>query len=120
MSSAATIEQSAPQHLTALARANRVRLARAGLKRRIARGEVAVEALLSEPPWEAAGMTVSDLLISQHRWGSTRCRKLLMALRISETRTVGSLTTRQRAELAACLRGEPVGEPLTGLPLSYV
>ncbi len=39
-----------PQHLQALERANRVRLARAELKRRIADGEItAAEVLLSTP-----------------------------------------------------------------------
>lgn len=99
------METAAPQHLTALAHANRVRLARAGLKRRIAEGEETAARVLSDPPWEADGMAVSDLLTSQRRWGVIRCRKLLGSLLISETRTVGSLTERQRLALAAVLPG---------------
>lgn len=117
MSPTATIEPVAPQHLAALARANLVRLARAGLKRRIAEGELSVVGVLMDPPWEAAGMTVSDLLTSQRRWGATRCRKLLNPLHITETRTVGSLTERQRRALAGLLRGEPVA--VESRPLSY-
>jgi hypothetical protein len=45
--------------------------------------------------------------MSQRRWGAARCRKLLVSLHISETRTVGSLTQRQRNELAARLTEAP-------------
>ena len=40
-------------------------------------------------------MAIADLLMSQRRWGRTRCRKLL-AMPITETKTIGSLTERQR------------------------
>jgi hypothetical protein len=110
-----------PQHLTALARANRVRLARAELKRRIADGvQTAAEVVLA-CPWEVETMTVADLLASQRRWGATRCRKLLISLQISETRTVESLTQRQRFELAERLRvgaRDDVGAPER--PLAFV
>ena len=92
-----------PQRLRALERANEVRLARAGLKRRIATGEVsAAEIILASPP-EASSWAVGDLLMSQRRWGTTRCRKLLMRLQIAENRQVGQLTDRQRRELASHL-----------------
>lgn len=92
-----------PQHLQALQRANRVRLARAELKRRIADGEVAAAEVILTSPWEAASMAIGDLLMSQRRWGGTRCRKFLAMFRISETKTVGSLTERQRQALATQL-----------------
>jgi hypothetical protein len=104
MNAAATIAP-APQHLRALARANEVRLARAELKRQIADGEISAAHIILECPWEAASMTVSDLLTSQRRWGSTRCRKLLQSIPMSENKTVGSLTERQRRALAAALKG---------------
>lgn len=93
----------APQHMRALARANEVRLARAELKRRIAHGEVSVGEVVLTSPWEAESMTISDLLMSQRRWGSTRCRKLLQGIPMSENKTVGSMTERQRRALAALL-----------------
>jgi hypothetical protein len=93
----------APQHMRALARANEVRLARAELKRRIAHGEVAVGEVVLTSPWEAESMTISDLLMSQRRWGSTRCRKLLQGIPMSENKTVGSMTERQRRALATLL-----------------
>jgi hypothetical protein len=106
MNAAATIAP-APQHLRALARANEVRLARAELKRQVAEGEISAAHVILECPWEAASMTVSDLLTSQRRWGSTRCRKLLQSIPMSENKTVGSMTERQRNALATLLDGLP-------------
>lgn len=92
-----------PQHLQALQRANRVRLARAELKRRIADGEISAAEVIVSSPWEASSMAIGDVLMSQRRWGGTRCRKFLAMFRISETKTIGSLTERQRHALAAQL-----------------
>jgi hypothetical protein len=92
-----------PQHLRALQRANAVRLARAELKRRVAMGEISAAHVILQSPWEAESMTVADLLTSQRRWGSTRCRKLLQCIPMSEHKTIGSMTQRQRRELAAML-----------------
>ena len=92
-----------PQHLQALQRANRVRLARAELKRRIADGEVTAAEVILTSPWEASSMAIGDVLMSQRRWGGTRCRKFLAMFRITETKTIGSLTERQRHALAAQL-----------------
>ena len=112
----------APQHMRALARANEVRLARADLKRRIGYGEVTVADVVLGPSWEAESMTISDLLMSQRRWGTTRCRKLLQSIPMSENKTVGSMTERQRRALAALLvpssaRSSPEVE--AALPLAF-
>jgi hypothetical protein len=103
----ATATAPAAQHMRALARANRVRLARAELKRQVADGETSVADVVLSCPWEAESMTISDLLMSQHRWGRTRCRRFLGSIPMSETKTVGSMTDRQRRALAAVLGGEP-------------
>jgi hypothetical protein len=92
-----------PQHLRALQRANRVRLARAELKRRIAESEITAAEVILSSPWEAESMAIADVLMSQRRWGGTRCRKFLAMFQISETKTVGSLTERQRIAIAAQL-----------------
>jgi hypothetical protein len=93
-----------PQRLRALTRANEVRLARAELKRRIAQGRVsAAEVILASPP-EAQSWQVGELLMSQRRWGTTRCRKFLGRNQISELKEIGSLTERQRLLLARQLR----------------
>ena len=52
----------APQHMRALAQANRVRLARAELKRQVAEGEATVAEIVLACPWEAESMTIADLL----------------------------------------------------------
>src|SRR3954462_853548 len=92
-----------PQHLRALQRANAVRLARADLKRRVAVGDVSAAQVILSSPWEAESMTVSDLLTSQKRWGTTRCRKFLQCVPIPENKTIGSMTERQRRALAQLL-----------------
>ena len=98
----------APQHMQALAQANRVRLARAELKRLVAEGEANVAEVVLDCPWQAESMTIADLLMSQHRWGRSRCRRFLLSIPMSETKTIGSMTMRQRKELAARLRGDSV------------
>jgi hypothetical protein len=90
----------APQRLRALERANEVRLARAELKRRIAEGEASVVEVLRDPPHAASTWEIGELLTSQRRWGSTRCRKFLNRHQISETKQIGALTERQRRILA--------------------
>jgi hypothetical protein len=93
--------------MRALERANQVRLARASLKRCIALGEIDVATVILECPWEAESMAVADLLMSQRRWGQTRCRKFLAQLAMPEKKTVGSMTDRQRRTLAAMLTVVP-------------
>ena len=95
-----------PQHLQALEYANRVRLARAELKRQVAADETSVAAVILESPWEAESMEISHLLMSQRRWGRARCRRLLVSLGLPENKQVGTLTQRQRVALAAVLSGE--------------
>lgn len=92
-----------PQHMQALQRANQVRLARAELKRRVAEGELSAAEVILSCPWEAESMEVADLLMSQRRWGRSRCRKLLTSAQIAENKTVGSMTERQRHALASTL-----------------
>lgn len=99
----ATIAVPQSQHMAALQRANEIRLARAELKRRIGAGEITVAQVVLGPPDEAATMTVCDLLRAQKRWGRTRARKFLVCIPISETKTVGSLTGRQRRAIAEAL-----------------
>src|SRR4051794_4491226 len=112
----------APQHMRALSQANRVRLARAELKRQIADGSRTVAEIVLECPWEAESMSISDLLMSQHRWGRQRCRRFLNAVPMMETKTVGSMTDRQRHALAARLTGDAVDDPFAHRErvLSYV
>ena len=41
--------------------------------------------------------------MSQRRWGQTRCRKFLSQIPMSEKKTIGSMTDRQRRTLATML-----------------
>ncbi len=91
------------QHMRALQRANRVRLARSELKQRIARGEVDPAEVIAACPWEAETMEIAELLRSQRRWGDTRCRRFLERLGMPETKELGSLTDRQRDETVRML-----------------
>ena len=100
-----TATKPAEQHMRALKLANRVRLARAELKRQVSEGEATVADVIRDCPWEAQSMAIGELLMSQHRWGRQRCRRFLAQVSMSETKTVGSLTARQRDELAARLEG---------------
>lgn len=89
--------------MRALERANEIRLARAELKRRIADGDVSAAEVILNPPREACSWSVADLLMTQRRWGSTRCRKFLLRNQVSETKPLAALTERQRRLLAAQL-----------------
>ena len=100
-----------PQYMRALQRANEVRLARADLKRRVSEGQISAAEVILTSPWEAQSMSVSDLLMSQRRWGETRCRKFLASIGISETKAIGTMTERQRRTLAAMLTAGAAGRP---------
>lgn len=103
-----------PQHIAALNRANEVRLCQAELKRRIREGRLHVDAVLVRAadlsPDEAAALdrlTVMDLLKTPHRMGRARVRIMLATLAarnppvvLGEMKRVGSMTERQRHELA--------------------
>jgi hypothetical protein len=91
------------QCLRALELANSVRVARAALKRRVGAGQVGAGDVLLSAPREAASMSMEDLLCSQRGWGGRRTHVFLVQFGISESKTIGSLTDRQRSLLAAGL-----------------
>jgi hypothetical protein len=106
----------ARQHMQALRRADKIRRARAQLKRRVGTGEVTAAEVLRAPPAEAATMALMELLTAQHRWGRHRVLRLLLAAGLdsptAEQRKLGSLdepprgdalTARQRDLLAELL-----------------
>jgi hypothetical protein len=105
-----------PQYMRALERANQVRLARAELKRRVSIDDLDVAEVILACPWEAQSMAVADLLMSQRRWGQTRCRKFLSQIPMSEKKTVGSMTDRQRRTLATMLRSAERGRAWSATP----
>ncbi len=116
MNATATIAPASPQYMRALEHANRVRLARAALKRRVATGEIHVTEVILDCRWEAQSMAVGDLLMSQRRWGQTRCRKFLAQIPMSEKKTIGSMTERQRHTIAAMLGSAESGSAWSAAP----
>ena len=103
---AETKQRGTSQCMQALARANEVRLARAALKRDVSAGRRDIAAVITESPWEAESMSLSELLCSQRRWGRARSRKLLSSTALSEGKRVGTLTERQRGVLVAALEAK--------------
>jgi hypothetical protein len=107
-----TIDVQIPQRIKALAHANQVRQARAALKRRIADGHVSAAEVILFNSWEVRSMAVADVLTSQRHWGDMRCRKLLLAVGLKETKPIGSMTERQRLALAARLNAPTSFRPI--------
>jgi hypothetical protein len=94
-----------------------VRLARAELKRRVADGEIPVAEVVRSCPPVVKNLTIAELLMLQPRWGSYRCRKFLERLGVSEMKTLGRLTDRQREMVIAALSKQAalVVQPLSNL-----
>jgi hypothetical protein len=111
MGTSATVGAGSEQHLRALEYANRVRLARARMKRKVAAGELSAAEVVLSCPWQAHTMAISDLLMSQKRWGRTRCRRLLMSHNVPENKQIGTLTERQRLALADVLNEKAEAAP---------
>jgi hypothetical protein len=101
-----SVSRDGSQCMQALARANKVRLARAAMKRDICAGQRQVTEVVLDSPWEADSMSLSELLCSQRRWGRARSRKLLSSIALSEGKRVGTLTDRQRRLLVAALEAK--------------
>lgn len=100
------------QVMSALDRANEIRFARAALKQRVAKGEVRVADIITNPPPEAVRMRLYDLLKSQWRWGRYRTLHLLALAHVSERKELGDLTYRQKLAIITEL---PLGkEPSSG------
>ncbi len=91
------------QKMTALGRAEEIRLARAELRHRLARGDVFAASVLLDVPDEARTWPLNKLLLSQRRWGPDRCRRFLGRLEIRENKEIGQLTERQRQLVAKAL-----------------
>ena len=102
-----TVERA--QRLQALERANRVRSARAQLKRRIGAGELTAAEVILSSRWEIETMPIGEVLGSQRHWGQSRSRGFLARLGLCEGKTIGSMTARQKIASAAVLtRGQDV------------
>jgi hypothetical protein len=93
-------ERSLTQRLDALERANNVRARRAKLKSDLKSGRCMIYTVLLDPPQYVQSATALDLLLAAPTYGRVRAHKILAQCRISPIKAVGTLTERQRTELA--------------------
>jgi hypothetical protein len=97
-------ERSLNQRMDALERANRIRTARAQLKRDLKAGKVSIHQLLLKPPAYLETAKVFDMLLAVPKYGRVKANKVLVQCRISPSKTIGGLSERQRTELVSMLR----------------
>src|SRR5262245_20660592 len=97
--------RSRDQRMEALKRANDIRVRRAQLKKDLKEGRVSIEVILSDPPEYVSTAKVFDMLMSVPKFGRVKAARLLNQCRISQSKTVGGLSERQRAELVGFLNG---------------
>lgn len=85
-----------PQNIQALEIANRIRLARAQVKRDLRSGKTSLAKVLAETPDCILSAEVSEIVGAVNRWGRVRTTKLLQQSLIPPSRTVAALTDRQK------------------------
>jgi hypothetical protein len=90
--------------MEALRRANVIRVRRAQLKRDLKAGAVSIADVLHEPPDYVLTAKVYDMLMAVPKLGRVKAMRLLNQCRISQSKTVGGLSERQRAELVTLFR----------------
>jgi hypothetical protein len=93
--------RSLDQRMEALKRANDIRVKRAKLKRDLKEGAVRIETILREPPRYVETAKVFDILMAVPKFGRVKAARLLNQCRISQSKTVGGLSDRQRGELVS-------------------
>ena len=91
--------RSLDQRMEALKRANDIRVRRAQLKKDLKDGRVQIEEVLVSPPEYVSTAKVFDMLMAVPKFGRVKAAKLLNQCRISQSKTVGGLSERQRTEL---------------------
>ena len=91
--------RSLDQRMDALKRANDVRVRRAKLKRDLKDGRVRIESILGNPPEYVETAKVIDILMAVPKFGRVKAARFLNTCRISQSKTVGGLSERQRTEL---------------------
>ncbi len=101
--SAQTPVRSPSQRMEALQKANAIRSQRAQLKKELKSGELEIVAVLKDPPEFLKTAKVMDLLLVVPKFGRVKAARVLTRCRISQAKTVGGLSERQRAELCETL-----------------
>jgi hypothetical protein len=85
--------------MEALKRANDIRVKRAKLKKDLKSGALSIEQILAEPPEYVSTAKVFDMLMAVPKFGRVKSLRMLNQCRISQSKTVGGLSDRQRHEL---------------------
>jgi S13-like protein len=91
--------RSLDQRMEALKRANDIRVRRAKLKKDLKDGRAQIEQILNDPPEFVSTAKVFDMLMAVPKFGRVKAARFLNQCRISQSKTVGGLSERQRAEL---------------------
>lgn len=97
-------QRSLEQRMEALARANEIRSRRAVLKQDLKFRRVDPLQVLAEVPPELETMKLYNLLVALPKVGRVKANKILRATKTSPAKTLGGLSSRQRAEIAVLLR----------------
>ena len=96
-------QRSLDQRMDALKRANDISVRRARLKKDLKDGRVKIEKILQNPPEYVSTAKVFDMLLAVPKFGRVKAARFLNQCRISQSKTVGGLSERQRAELIGLL-----------------
>jgi hypothetical protein len=91
--------RSLDQRMEALKRANEIRVRRAQLKKELKDGSARIEDVLRAPPDYVSTAKVFDMLMAVPKFGRVKAARFLNMCRISQSKTVGGLSDRQRTEL---------------------
>lgn len=95
--------RSPSQRMDALRRANEVRVRRAQLKKELKNGDIQIVEILNNPPEYVSTAKVLDILLAVPKFGRVKASNLLTRCRISQAKTLGGLSDRQRSELVGFL-----------------
>jgi S13-like protein len=98
-----TPERSLDQRMEALRRANDIRSQRAKLKRDLKSGQITIQRIIASPPDYVLTAKVFDMLMAVPKYGKVKATKFLNHCRISQGKTMGGLSERQRNELLELL-----------------
>ncbi len=99
-----TPERSLDQRMDALRRANQIRSLRAQVKKDLKSGAVSVCSVIEAPPEYVFTAKVFDIIVAAPKFGKVKATRLLNQCRISQGKTLGGLSERQRGELVELLR----------------
>ena len=96
--------RSLDQRMEALKRANDIRVRRAQLKKDLKDGRVRIEEILDDPPDYVATAKAFAILMAVPKFCRVKANRFLTQCRISQSKTVGGLSERQRAELVGLFK----------------